>query len=254
MKLKRLIPLFLSIMGTALMAVSCSKSGSVVDISPKTSKGPKAVFIGDSITWQWGTTPREIAKDLIVIPLEPLPSFLTDKGNNVLVTWHPGFFTSNGYIDKGVSGETTQQMLDRYKKDVLDQNPQVVVIMGGTNDLAQGVSKDKILENIASMAMQAADAKMKVVLCSITPCNQTYSKLTPREKGTHIVTLNKRIKEYATQKGFTYCDYYSALADADGYSLKPEYCLYDRLHPNPAAYTVMEGIINPLVQSLLEKK
>lgn len=253
MKPKRLVPLFLSLACTALLAVSCQKPGHGVDISPKTPKGPKAVFIGDSITWQWGTTPREISKDQIVIPLDPLPSFLTDKGSNVLVTWHPAFFTSNDYVDKGVSGETTQQMLDRFKKDVLDQKPQVVVIMGGTNDLAQGVSKDKILENISSMASQAADAKMKVVLCSITPCNQTYSRLSPHEKGTHIVALNKRIKEYAAQKGFTYCDYYPALADADGYSLKAAYCLYDRLHPNPDAYTVMEGIINPLVQSLLER-
>ena len=134
MKLNKLFTLLLF----ALLTVFCRDQKNEPDISPKRTK---AVFIGDSITWQWGTTPREIAKSKIVIPLDPLPSFLTDKGDNVLVTWHPGFFTSNGYIDKGVSGETTQQMLGRYQKDVLDQNPQVVVIMGGTNDLAQGVSK-----------------------------------------------------------------------------------------------------------------
>lgn len=247
MKLNKLFTLLLF----ALLTVFCSDQKNEPDISPKRTK---AVFIGDSITWQWGTTPREIAKSKIVIPLEPLPSFLTDKGDNVLVTWHPGFFTSNGYIDKGVSGETTQQMLGRYQKDVLDQNPQVVVIMGGTNDLAQGVSKETILQNLASMAEQASAAKIKVVLCSITPCNQTYSKLNPKEKGTHIVELNGKIKEYAAQKGFTYCNYYPALADTDGYSLKLEYSLYDRLHPNPDAYTVMEGIIKPVVQSLLVDK
>ena len=241
----RILKLFL-----ILLFLSCNKGGTGVDISPKRTK---AVFIGDSITWQWGTTPREISKDKMVISLDPLPSYLTDKGSNVLVTWHPGFFTSNNYVDKGVSGETTREMLDRYKKDVLDLNPQVVVIMGGTNDLAQGVSKEKILENLSSMAEQADAAQTKVVLCSVTPCNQTYSRLTPKEKGTHIVALNKMIKDYAAQKGYTYCDYYSSLADTDGYSLKLEYSLYDRLHPNPDAYTVMEGIIKPLVQSLVNK-
>ena len=60
------------------------------------------------------------------------------------------------------------------------------------------------------------------------------------------------IQAYAAEKGFTYCDYYPALVDADGLSLKEEYCLYDRLHPNPDAYTVMEGIIQPILESLLK--
>jgi lysophospholipase L1-like esterase len=120
--------------------------------------------------------------------------------------------------------------------------------MGGTNDLAQGYSKDQILSNIKSMAEKAAEANMKVVLCSVTPCNMTYSRLTPHEKGTHIVALNKMIKEYASEKGFTYCDYYPALVAEDGYSLKDEYCLYDKLHPNPDAYTVMEEIIQKILK------
>ena len=66
--------------------------------------------------------------------------------------------------------------------------------MGGTNDLAQGYTKDQILSNIKSMAEQAAAKDMKVVLCSVTPCNMTYSRLSPKEKGTHIVALNKMIK------------------------------------------------------------
>lgn len=215
--------------------------------------GPKAVFMGDSITWQWGTNPREIAKNLIVIPLNPLPSWLEDKGNNVKVTWHPDFFSRNNYLDMGISGQNTSQMLARYQKDVIAKDPQCVVIMAGTNDLAQGYSKQEILMNIKSMAEQAEAADIKVILCSITPCNETYSNLSnPKTKGAHIVAVNEMIKAYADQKGFTYCDYYPALVAEDGYALKDAYWLYDHLHPNPDAYTVMEGIIKPIIDSLIQ--
>lgn len=254
--MKRRLFLLVAIVGTALMAVSCNaKQNFNNDISPDTPdpavthKGPKAVFIGDSITWQWGLVSRKLKESQkVIIPTDPKPEWMSISGNEVTITWHASFFTSNGYVDKGVSGERTDEMLKRYQSDVLSQDPFCVVIMGGTNDLAQGYSKDQIMENIKSMAEQAAAAKMKVVLCSVTPCNMTYSKLTPHEKGTHIVALNKKIKEYAAQKGFTYCDYYPALVAEDGYSLKEEYCLYDRLHPNPDAYTVMEEIIQKILK------
>ena len=244
-----------AIVGTALMAVSCgAKDDYENDIGPQKTdpaaahKGPKAVFIGDSITWQWGTAPNKRDKDKIVIAMDPMPSWMKDAGTQVEITWHPAFFSSNGYVDKGVSGETTTQMLTHYEKDVLAADPFCVVIMGGTNDLAQGYSQDQIMANIKTMAEQAAAKKMKVVLCSVTPCNQTYSRLTPKEKGPHIVALNKKIKEYTAEKGFIYCDYYPSLVAADGYSLKNEYCLYDYLHPNPDAYTVMEEIIQKILK------
>ncbi|MBQ3941458.1 MAG: hypothetical protein II676_01255, partial [Bacteroidales bacterium] len=215
--------------------------------------GPRAVFIGDSITWQWGTSPREISKDKIVISLNPMPSYLQDRGANVLVTWHPEFFTRNNYLDKGISGENTSQMLLRYERDVLKQDPQCVVIMGGTNDLAQGYSKANILQNIKSMAEQADAAGIRVILCSVTPCNRVYSALSnPNTKGAHIIALNDMIKSYASEKGFIYCDYHPALVDTDGLALQQRYWLYDDLHPNPDAYTVMEGIIKPIIDSITE--
>ena len=252
--------LLLAIAGAAFLAASCgSKENYNNEIGPQkpdptvAHKGPKAVFIGDSITWQWGLVTRTLkASQQVIIPIDPMPAWMSISGDAVTITWHAGFFTSNNYVDKGVSAETTSQMLARYQNDVLSLDPFCVVIMGGTNDLAQGVSKDNILSNIKSMAEQAAAKNMKVVLCSVTPCNETYSRLNPKEKGTHIVALNKLIKEYAAQKGFTYCDYYPALVAEDGYSLKDEYCLYDKLHPNPDAYTVMEGIIQGILTELLK--
>ena len=250
---------------TALLAlVSCQKNAGWNPSNPPAPpkpggevaahKGPKAVFIGDSITWLWVQS-IDINKSKfdpsITLP-NPLPSYIQDKGTQYHVTWHPGFFTDNGYANAGVSGNTTVQMLARYQKEVLDKDPYCVVIMGGTNDLAQGYTKDAILNNLSAMAERAAAKKMKVVMCSVTPCNDRYSKLNPKEKGTHIVALNKMIKDYAASKGFVYCDYYPALVAEDGYALKEEYCLYDRLHPNPDAYYLLEGIIKPILDDLLK--
>lgn len=249
--------------GAAFVAVSCGgKSTYDNNIGPGgepggtevTHKGPKAVFIGDSITWLW-TQSIDINKskfDASITLPNPLPSYIEDKGTQYHVTWHPEFFKNNGYTNRGISGQRTDEMLARYKTDVLDLDPHCVVIMGGTNDLAQGYAKDVILSNIKSMAEQAAAKNMKVVLCSVTPCNMEYSKLSPRAKGTHIKTLNTMIKEYAASKGFTYCDYFPALVAPDGLALKEEYCLYDRLHPCPDAYYLMEDIIKPIIDKLLK--
>ena len=215
-------------------------------------KGPRAVFIGDSITWQWARASRTDARSNLVIPLDPLPSFMTASGENFSTRFHPAFFTSNDYINRGVSGENTTQMVARYQADVLDMDPSCVVIMGGTNDLAQGYAKDRILANLASMAEQAAAEGMKVILCSVTPCNDVYSRLeNPNTKGAHIIALNQMIKNYADSQGFTYCDYWTSLVASDGLSMREEFWLYDALHPNPDGYDVMEAIIQPIIDALL---
>ena len=209
-----------------------------------------AIFVGDSITWQWARTSTSFAESNLKIPFDD--SYMTRSGSNVVVPFHPGFFAGNGYIDKGISGQNTTQMLTRFQKDVVDLNPQVVVIMGGTNDLAQGVTKQQIVDNIAAMAEMADDAGIKVIICTVTPNNDSYSRLSdPKTKGAHIITLNGMLKEYTESKGFAWCDYWTSLVADDGLSLKEEYRLYDNLHPGPVAYTVMEGIIKPIIDSLL---
>ena len=215
-------------------------------------KGPKAAFIGDSITWLWGLdyygkkTPADM-----VYPIDPMPSWAKIVGSNIYLYFHKAFFDNNNYINKGISGNNTTQMVNRYKTDILVHDPHCVVIMGGTNDLAQGTTKDVILYNIKTMAEEAEALDIPVILCSVTPCNDTYSNLNnPKTKGAHIVALNAMIKEYADSKGFTWCNYYPYLVAEDGYTLKEEYWMYDHLHPNPDAYTVMEGIIKPIIEEV----
>lgn len=208
-----------------------------------------AAFIGDSITWQWARNGNTFAESKLLIPFNS--KYMTKSGSNVTVAFHPGFFSGNNYVDRGVSGQNTTQMLARFQKDIVNLNPKVVVIMGGTNDLAQGVSKQQILANIKAMAEMAEAAGIKVVLCSVTPCNEKYSKLNPKEKGTHIIELNGMIKEYVDSKGFTYCNYWPALVADDQLALHPNYCLYDKLHPGPDGYDKMEAIIKPIIDGLI---
>ena len=211
-----------------------------------------AIFVGDSITWQWARNATTFAQSKLKIPSNS--AYMTQSGSDVTVKFHPGFFSGHGYIDKGISGQNTTQMLSRFDKDVVSLNPQVVVIMGGTNDLAQGVSKPDIVANISSMAQMASSAGIKVVLCSVTPNNDEYSRLSnPKTKGAHIVALNEMIQTLCADNGYTYCDYWTSLVTdaATDLSLKTEYRLYDNLHPGPDGYDVMEAIIQPVLEGLL---
>ncbi|MCR5560640.1 MAG: hypothetical protein K6F58_02360 [Bacteroidales bacterium] len=243
-------------------------SGTAPTLLPGEARIP-AIFVGDSITWQWASNGRTDKKSTIenathgALVLDPLPSYMTISGENITTKFHPQFFAGHGYIDKGISGQNTTQMKERFEKDVLSLNPQVFVLMGGTNDLAQGVSKDDIFANVTYMCSTAIEAGIKVVLCSITPNNNTYSRLNPKTKGVHIEALNERFKAYAdSTPGCTYCDYWSSLVAAEGevadqndvgYGLKDRFRLYDALHPGPDAYTVMEGIVNPIIQNLISQ-
>ena len=224
-----------------------------------------AIFIGDSITWQWARVSRSDAQSTIIdathgaLGNAPLPDYMTLSGSNITTKFHPGFFSGNGYIDKGISGQNTTQMRARFEKDVIALNPQVFVVMGGTNDIAQGVSEDTTYDNIEYMASEARKAGIEVVICSITPNNREYSGV--GWKSVHIEALNARFQTLCTDEGYAYCDYWTSLVANDdseaavatdiGHGLKDAYKLYDDLHPGPAAYTVMEGIIKPIIDGLL---
>ena len=212
-----------------------------------------AIFVGDSITWQWARNSGTYDQSKYPLKIPFNSAYMTQSGNNVTVLFHPGFFSGHGYIDKGISGQNTTQMLSRFDKDVIALDPQVVVIMGGTNDLAQGVSKPDIVANIASMAQKASSAGIKVVLCSVTPNDDYYSKLNPHYKGSHIVELNEMIQSLVSSNGYTYCDYWTSMVTdpVNDLSLKEEFRLYDNLHPGPDGYDVMEAIIQPIIDNLL---
>jgi lysophospholipase L1-like esterase len=178
-------------------------------------------------------------------------------GNSITEGWsnkNPEFFEGKPYVNRGISGQTTPQMLVRFRADVINLKPKVVVILAGTNDIAGNTGPstlEMIEDNIASMAELAWANKIKVVLCSILPAYDYPWKpgLKPYEK---ILVVNEWIKNYAEKKGFVYLDYYSAMVDARP-GLKAEYGS-DGVHPNKLGYEVMDPMVEKAIAKALKSK
>jgi lysophospholipase L1-like esterase len=177
----------------------------------KENKGNRVVFIGNSITEGWAVQ-------------------------------NPAFFKEN-YINRGISSQVTAQILFRFKQDVVDLNPKVVVILAGTNDIAENsgpISLEDILGNIKAMAQQAKNNNIAVVLCSVLPAYDYPWRpgLDPDKK---IPELNKMIQAYAADSGCVYVDYFSAMTDERN-GLPKKYA-EDGVHPTKAGYAVMELLV-----------
>lgn len=177
-------------------------------------------------------------------------------GNSITEGWikkHPEFFAGKPYLDRGISGQTTPQMLVRFRADVIHLQPKVVVILAGTNDIAGNTGPstlEMIEDNIASMTEIAQANGIKVVLSSVLPVyDYPWKKgLEPAQK---IIALNAWIKEYCAKKKIVYVDYFSAMVD-ERKGLKAE-LTYDGVHPNLAGYLVMEPLVEKAIQKALSK-
>jgi len=175
-------------------------------------------------------------------------------GNSITQGWievNPNFFVGKSYINRGISGQTTPQILVRFRSDVVNLKPKVVVILAGTNDIAGNTGPstlEMIEDNIASMVEIANANNIKAVLCSILPAYDYPWKpgLEPAQK---IVDLNKWIKEYAVKNKIIYVDYFAPMADQRN-GLKKEYS-EDGVHPNLAGYNIMEPIVENAIAEAL---
>ena len=172
-------------------------------------------------------------------------------GNSITEGWinsRPDFFAGKPYVNRGISGQTTPQMLARFRADVIKLKPTVVVILAGTNDIAGNTGPstlEMIEDNIISMAQLAKSNGIKVVLCSVLPVLDYPWKpgLEPADK---IISLNILLKSDAEKGGMIYVDCYSSMVNEQK-GMKAEYS-NDGVHPNVAGYKVME----PLVESAIE--
>lgn len=175
-------------------------------------------------------------------------------GNSITQGWievDPNFFAGKSYINRGISGQTTPQMLVRFRSDVVNLKPKVVVILAGTNDIAGNTGPstlEMIEDNIASMVEIANANNIKVVLCSILPAYD-YPWKTGLEPAQKIVDLNKWIKEYAVKNKIIYVDYFAPIADQRN-GMKKAYS-EDGVHPNLAGYKVMEPIVENAIAEAL---
>lgn len=177
-------------------------------------------------------------------------------GNSITEFWKnitPDFFSQNGYINRGISGQTSPQMLVRFRVDVVNLKPAVVLILAGVNDIAGNTGPstlEMITDNIFSMAEIAKSNGIKIILCSVLPVYDFPWKpgLEPAEK---IIALNQMLKNYAKLNGHIYLDYHSALKDERN-GMKAEYAK-DGVHPNEAGYKVMMPLCSEAIKKALKK-
>jgi lysophospholipase L1-like esterase len=190
-------------------------------LPPVTGSEKRVVFLGDSITDGWGRSPTTV------------------------------FFPGKPYVNRGISGQTTPQMLIRFQQDVVHLHPAVVVILAGTNDVAgnTGPATEQMIEdNFNSMAEIAKQNGIKVVLASITPAYEYPWKpeVKPVER---IRALNKWLQDFCSSNGFVYLDYYSSMADAKGAMLPG--LSSDGVHPTAKGYAVMAPLAERAIAQAL---
>lgn len=178
-------------------------------------------------------------------------------GNSITDGWinaRPDFFSKNPYLDRGISGQTTPQMLIRFRQDVIDLKPKVVVILAGINDIAENTgpsSVEMIENNLMSMAQLAKANGIKVVMCSITP-----AKAFPWRPGidpvAKISAVNKWMKNYATKNNFVFVNYFDAMVDEQ--KGLPANLSKDGVHPTAEGYQIMESLVVPGIEKALKGK
>jgi lysophospholipase L1-like esterase len=189
-----------------------------------TGTRPEAVFMGNSITDAWPRT-------------------------------RPAFFTAGNYVGRGISGQVTAQMLARFRADVIDLKPRVVVILAGTNDIARNqgfVAVENIAANIISMAQLARANGIEPVICSILPAAEYPWRREITEVADKVRAVNAILKEWATAENCVWVDYFTAMADERGGL--PTRLADDGIHPNTAGYEMMESIVKPVLDNLLGSK
>jgi lysophospholipase L1-like esterase len=200
-------------------------------VTPPTKSEQRVVFMGDSITDSWDD-PK-----------------------------YGGFFSGKPYINRGISGQTTPQMLIRFRPDVLALKPKVVVILAGTNDLAGNtgpMTLEMIENNLQSMAELATANGIRVVLASVLPVSDYETRdgkpliQTVRRPPARILALNTWLRAFAKTKGHVYLDYHTAMADYQGF-LKNELS-DDGLHPNAQGYAVMAPLAEAAIAASLKPR
>jgi len=179
-------------------------------------------------------------------------------GNSITEGWKNSdsafFDTEKNYIDRGISGQTTPQMLLRFRQDIIDLKPAAVVILAGINDIAQNtgpMTLEQTFGNIVSMCELAKANNIRVVISSVLPAYDFPWRpgLQPAEK---VIELNKMLKDYATKNNIVYCDYFSAMKDER--NGLPKSLSGDGVHPNLEGYKIMEPLVDKAIAEALKKK
>ena len=205
----------------------------------------------------WASLERYQEANAKLTPQESAENRVIFYGNSITDSWaslFPEMFPGKHYLGRGISGQTTPQMLVRFPQDVIRLEPDVVVILAGTNDIAgnTGPSSQEMLEdNIISMVYLAKANAISVVLCSVLPVSD-YPWKPGLNPGPKIVELNAWMKQFAQDEGLVYVDYHSEMVN-DRLGLARE-LTYDGVHPNQEGYQVMARLVDPAISAALDRR
>ena len=211
----------------------------------------------------WAELARYNDANARVVPAKKGENRVVFLGDSITDLWDNegfgGFFPGKPYIDRGIGGQTTPQMLIRFHADVIDNQPKVFVLLAGTNDISGNTGPLTLKEtgdNISAMAELARSHGIRVVLSSVLPVSDTVrnqsgdffiqTKARPPAK---IAEMNDWLMKYAAREGFTYLDYYSAMVDEKGFV--KDGLTFDGLHPNAKGYAIMALLAEQAIQAAL---
>ena len=216
-----------------------------------------AVFsFEQSFAQDWANLERFQEENSKLTILDSTQQRIVFMGNSITegwIKWRPEFFEGKPYVNRGISGQTTPQMLLRFRQDVIDLKPIAVVILAGINDIAGNTgpsSIEMIIDNLISMAELSMANHIKVIFCSVLPAKDFPWRpgLEPAEK---VVKLNGLLRDYTIDQGLVYVDYFSAMEDGSN-GLKEDFG-YDGVHPNALGYSIMEPLVEEGIAKALER-
>jgi lysophospholipase L1-like esterase len=211
----------------------------------------------DRLRTDWAYLERYRAENAALTPPRKGENRVVFMGNSITDGWakyFPTMFPGKPYIGRGIGGQTTPQMLVRFRQDVIALKPAVVVILAGTNDIAGNTGPstlEMIEDNLASMAELARANGIAVVLSSVLPVYD-YPWKPGLEPAPKIVALNAWMKQYAASHGAVYLDYHSAMSD-ERQGMKSDLAT-DGVHPNEAGYRVMAPLAERAIAEALRRK
>lgn len=212
--------------------------------------------IHNSNAQDWANLKRYEKENAVLVPVAASEKRVIFMGNSITEGWlriHPSFFEGKPYINRGISGQTTPQMLLRFRQDVINLKPFAVVILAGINDIAQNTGPMTLEEtagNIFSMAELAKANDIKVIICTVLPASD-LSWRPGMEPGPKVVKLNALLNKYAAEHTIPFADYYTLMVN-NSLGLKKELG-DDGVHPNEAGYKIMEPIVEKAIADLLKK-
>lgn len=232
------------------------QSSPVTITAPSWQKGAYWATVDHQLLLDFGNLARFHDADRKLGPPAAGEDRVAFMGDSITEGWNlEESFPGKPYVNRGISGQTSSQMVLRFRQDVIDLKPKVVVILAGTNDFAENtgpVTLDQVEGNLMSMAELARANNIRVVLCSVLP--STHFSWHPElpDPAPRIAALNKWVEACAAENNYVYVDYYSAMKDPAGGL--PQKLSKDGVHPLPAGYAIMAPLAESGIEQALKGK